>query len=200
LPPGPYRSLIDLPEGPYITNDIPGCPNKGDVLSGYDLLGTDGRDKLYGGEGEDFKVRGLGGSDELWGGFDKDYMDGGPGDDFLVGGTKPEESQDKSMDFLGGDEGNDVLRGGPGSDILHGGPGADSLWGADRNSEGHEDVLYGGDGNDQFDTLDGQPDKIYCGKGWDRYLADEGGDRYFANDVVDYVDSSCEKKGLPPVA
>ena len=66
---------IDLPHGPYITNDVPGCP-KGGLLSG-----TDGRDKLYGGNGVD-KVSGLGGSDELWGGFGGDYvMDGGPGND-----------------------------------------------------------------------------------------------------------------------
>jgi len=45
-------------------------------------------------------------------------------------------------------------------------------------------VFYGGDGNDIVDAADGQRDELYCGEGWDRYLADE----------VDYVDSSCEKK------
>ena len=33
---------------------------------------------------------------------------------------------------------------------------------------------------------DRQPDKIYCGKGKDRYYADK----------IDYVDSSCEKGKL----
>src|SRR5215216_2495430 len=38
----------------FITNDVPGCPNKGGLLSG-----TDGRDKLDGEDGVD-EVRGLG--------------------------------------------------------------------------------------------------------------------------------------------
>ena len=187
---------IDLPHGPYITNDVPGCP-KGGLLSG-----TDGRDKLYGGDGVD-KVSGLGGSDELWGGFGGDYiMDGGPGNDFLVGGTNHEDGHDKSTDYLLGktgndeligDRGDDLLWGGPGSDVLYGGPGADLLYGEgqfDTDPQGHhEDVIYGGDGNDQIDARDGQRDELYCGEGWDRYLADE----------IDYVSSSCEKKGLPPV-
>jgi hypothetical protein len=60
-------------------------------------------------------------------------------------------------------------------------------------------VFRSGDGNDQIDALGGQRDQLYCGEGWDRYMADEKGDRYM-NDAIDYVDSSCEKKGLPNVA
>jgi hypothetical protein len=50
------------PETIYITNDIPGCPNEGGVLSG-----TDKPDQLAGEDGED-EMRGLGGSDHLSGG------------------------------------------------------------------------------------------------------------------------------------
>jgi hypothetical protein len=46
-------------------------------------------------------------------------------------------------------------------------------------------VLYGGDGNDEFNASDGQRDELYCGKGKDTYFADE----------FDYVDRSCEEKG-----
>jgi len=56
---------------------------------------------------------------------------------------------------------------------------------------GGKDVIYGGPGDDtkldvasqgEFGT-DGQRDKLYCGKGKDRYVAPKR----------DYVDSSCEK-------
>jgi hypothetical protein len=64
-----------------------------------------------------------------------------------------------------------------------------------------EDVIYGGDGKDYLDGMDCPPveqhpncsgkveqrDALYCGEGWDRYLADN----------LDYVSSSCEKKELP---
>jgi hypothetical protein len=79
-------------------------------------------------------------------------------------------------------------------DVLCGGRGADLLCREvrfDPDPQGqHEDVIYGGDGNDQIDAAsDGQRDKLYCGEGWDRYLADK----------IDYVSSNCEKKGLPVV-
>jgi hypothetical protein len=62
------------------------------------------------------------------------------------------------------------------------------------DGDGGEDVLHSGDGNDSLNgiTLGVRPqrDKLYCGKGRDEYWAD----------MNDYVDSSCEKKGRPPVA
>jgi hypothetical protein len=156
--------------GSYVTNDVPGCP-KGGLLSG-----TDGPDILAGMDGDD-KIRGLG---------DQDVIEGGPGDDEIIG-----------------DRGNDVLSGGSGGDVIDGGLGADQLTGEgsgwNRPPGQHEDVFRSGDGNDQIDALDGQRDQLYCGEGWDRYMADEKGDRYM-NDAIDYVDSSCEKKGLPNVA
>jgi hypothetical protein len=173
------RAIV-LPDwGSVVTNDVPGCP-KGGLLSG-----TDRPDKLYGGDGYEDEVRGLGGSDELWGGFGKDYMFGGPGDDFLVGGTtNHEDDHDKSKDVLWGGSGNDILYGGRGADFLYG----EGQFDTDPQGQ-HEDVFYGGDGNDQFDAEDGQRDELYCGEGWDRYLADK----------FDHVSSSCEKKGLPAV-
>ncbi len=69
-----------------------------------------------------------------------------------------------------------MLYGGDGDDYLVGG------WG--------EDALYGGDGNDIVDALDyvAHPprDKLYCGGGWDKYMADQS----------DYVSSSCEEDTL----
>jgi hypothetical protein len=101
------------------------------------LVGTDKRDKLGGKEGEE-EVRGLGAADQIFGGVGKDVIYSGPGDDSL----------------LVGDDGDDVIYGGAGDDGMAEGKGAD--------------VIYGGDGNDTIVAFsDGQPDKLYCGKGKD---------------------------------
>ena len=101
----------------------------------------------------------------------------------LLSGTDKGDSLNgkKGDDEIHGLDGYDSLHGGEGNDVIYGGPG----WG-DLSGDDGEDVLYGGDGNDTLDgTLGGrQQDKLYCGEGRDRYLADEN----------DYVDSSCEKK------
>ena len=98
-------------------------------------------------------------------------------------------------DFLGGRDGEDRVRGLGGSDVIEGGPGSDILYGGpggDQFDDGKgDDVIYGGDGNDVLNVpVDGQRDKIYCGKGQDLYLAAKP-------DKLDYVDSSCENKGRP---
>jgi hypothetical protein len=67
--------------------------------------------------------------------------------------------------------------------VLYGGDGNDSL-GSEMGQDAREDVYYGEGGNDVILAKgDRQPDKLYCGKGKDRYVADK----------IDYVDSSCEK-------
>ena len=141
---------------------------------GGPLTGFDDSEELHGMVGDD-EIRGLG---------DQDALYGGPGDDLLVGGPDREEGRYK---------GNDVLWGGSGSDILHGGAGDDNLFGENQANPDpggkHEDVFRGGDGKDLLEALDGQRDELYCGEGLDHYVADE----------VDYVNSSCEKKGFPAV-
>jgi hypothetical protein len=141
---------IDKLHGPYLTNDVPGCPNGG-LLSG-----TDKPDRLAGEQGED-EVRGLGAADRLTGGHGPDVIYGGPGDD-------------TSENVLHGESGRDELNGAEGDDLLYGGAGDDVLWGA-----GGEDVLYGEDGRDHVDgTSDGgERDKLYCGEGKDEYVADK---------------------------
>jgi hypothetical protein len=124
------------------TNDLPGCP-KGGLLSG-----TDKRDKLDGGEGDD-EVRGLGGRDILAGGKGNDVVYGGPGSDDL---DDPDEGDDV---FYGGD-GGDGMGAGEGEDVLYGGDGDDVLTAA--HSPGQ---------------LDRQRDKLYCGEGKDLYYADK---------------------------
>jgi hypothetical protein len=150
----------------FTTNDLPGCPkDKGGLLSG-----TDKPDKLNGLDGDD-EIRGLAGPDFIVGGAGNDVIYAGPGDD---------EGKGKYYDRnVMGNRGDDVLYGGDGNDTL----------GSDIGQDVGEDVYYGGDGNDWFYAHDGQRDKLYCGKGKDRYIAEK----------IDYVDSSCEKKMLAPV-
>jgi len=127
-----------------------------DCPKGGLLLGTDERDKLDGREHGD-EIRGLGAKDQIFGGVGDDVIYGGPGDDSL----------------LYGDKGNDVTYGGDGDEgELLDGKGAD--------------VIYGGEGNDSIAAFsDGQPDKLYCGK---------GNDEYHAAEKIDHLSSSCEKK------
>jgi hypothetical protein len=150
----------------FTTNDLPGCPkDKGGLLSG-----TDKPDKLNGLDGDD-EIRGLAGPDFIVGGVGNDVIYAGPGDD---------EGKGKYYDRnVMGNRGDGVLYGGDGNDTL----------GSDIGQDVGEDVYYGGDGNDWFYAHDGQRDKLYCGKGKDRYIAEK----------IDYVDSSCEKKMLAPV-
>jgi Ca2+-binding RTX toxin-like protein len=83
--------------------------------------------------------------------------------------------------LLSGTDNTDNLAGRGGDDEIHGLGAEDYLIGGLGN-----DVIYGGPGNDVglLGGGDGQRDKLYCGKGRDKYTADK----------VDYVDSSCEKK------
>jgi hypothetical protein len=97
------------------------------------------------------------------------------------------------VDELAGKKGENEVRGLGGKDEILGGNRSDVLYGGDGNDyllpgKG-EDVMYGGDGNDFLDDdiSDGQRDKLYCGKGRDKYWATKS----------DYVDSSCEKKIKP---
>jgi hypothetical protein len=165
----------------YLTNDLPGCPNKGGLLSAQ--LPQTGRNKVpipkYGllrGQKGDDEIRGSNPTgDEIYGGDGNDVMYGFSGGDWIVG-----------------DNGDDVIHGGDGSDyFLSGSKGDDVIYGGDGNDEvlddQGEDVLYGGDGNDHLDAElpnDGGRDKLYCGAGRDTYEADPNA----------YVDSSCEMK------
>ena len=84
-----------------------------------------------------------------------------------------------------GDRSNDVLYVGPGRDDMNDNDGGD---GDDFGLDGGpgEDVLYGGAGHEYLGGADGQRDKLYCGKGKDKYEAD----------TIDYVSSNCEEGKL----
>ena len=115
-------------------------------------------------------------------------LPGCPKDGLLLGteGSDRTLSRKPARPGLYGGDGDDTIRGlggsdeishGYGDDVVYGGDGDDHVWPDSGN-----DVIYGGDGNDDLDSHDDGGDKLYCGAGRDKYIADKN----------DYVDSSCE--------
>lgn len=141
-----------------------GDPDGDRIDAGDNLVGNDddvvsagaGDDVIYGGLGGD-SIHADEGDDTVHGGVGLDRLFGGIGNDSLFGGD--------DADKLSGDDGDDSLQGGEGSDSLHGGLGADTLTGghgSDQMLGGHDrdlffggigDYIDGGEGGDDFDTL-----------------------------------------------
>jgi RTX calcium-binding nonapeptide repeat (4 copies) len=112
----------------YLTNDVPGCPNKGGRFYGSPSCGC----TLDGKKGDD-EIEGSSVSEELL---------GGPGNDFLTG--------QKDDDVLYGGDGDDYLVGGWSEDAIYGGDGndtADSLYDVAHSPR---DELYCGGGWDKY--------------------------------------------------
>ena len=111
-----------------------GLPDNLDIPDDIDLVPNNGMDIVNGGDGND-TIFGADDDDTLNGDAGDDYIDGGIDDDTITGGT-----------------GNDTIIGGEGSDNMSGGDDEDTfLVGAD---EGDGDVIDGGSGGVDFDTLD----------------------------------------------
>ena len=110
-----------------------------DAFTGNDVLdGGEGNDTLLGNDGDDIITGGEGG-DALIGGDGIDDIAGGDGDDFILAGA-----------------GADVATGGAGNDTLSSGGGGDELFGDDDRDTFYGtpgDVVVGGEGGDDFDTL-----------------------------------------------
>jgi hypothetical protein len=81
-------------------------------------------------------------------------------------------------DVLRGLGGPDTILGGAGDDLLDGGTGNDTLVGGRGR-----DVLYGRAGNDVLSVRDGRRDRVSCGAGRDRVIADR----------LDTVARDCER-------
>ena len=82
------------------------------------VVGTDGKDTLFGGSGND-GILGLGGSDTITAGGGADTVCGGDGNDTISGQA--------GNDILHGEKGDDTLDGGTETDLCDGGPGKDTL-------------------------------------------------------------------------
>ena len=152
------------------------------ALRGEDnLLGGRGKDWLFGGNerrdygGEKNLVGGLG-NDGVVGGLDSDTLMGGTGSDFVLG--------DHSPDRVMGNKGRDLVEGGRGADRLIGGDSTDILI-SGPIEERVTNTLSGGAGDDIFvvDNVPASKDRVSCGRGFDRVIADR----------KDVVAADCEK-------
>jgi Ca2+-binding RTX toxin-like protein len=134
------------------------------------LIGTEFRNRIEGGAGDDIVTGGDdpdlilagAGDDIVEGGRGEDVIFGEAGDDYITGGD--------NADYIDGGDGNDVLRGRSGNDTIRGNNGNDSI-------AGHraKDVVYGDLGNDIIVGGD-DDDKLYGGGGDDIVLGDTGND------------------------
>jgi hypothetical protein len=142
------------------------------------LVGTNGRDFLDGGRGDD-TIYGKGGNDRplpfrfgLVGGFGDDTIDGGGGDDHIAG-YELGRARDRGEDTMTGGSGRDVLDGGRGADTISGEGGPDLLMDGE-NKGGPTDTLDGGTGNDILAPRN-EPagrDIVDCGEGTDTAYVD----------------------------
>jgi Ca2+-binding RTX toxin-like protein len=101
---------------------------------GPDLVPNNGMDVVSGGDG----------NDTIFGADDDDILSGDAGDDYIDGGFDD--------DVISGGTGNDTIVGGQGVDDLSGGDDRDTFIVSDGD-EAIGDVIDGGDGGDDFDTL-----------------------------------------------
>ena len=100
-----------------------------------DLVTDNGRDVIFGGFG----------NDTIYGLDDDDTIDGGADDDFIDAGIDDDE--------VTGQGGNDTIIGGQGADTLSG-QGDRDLFIINAAGHGIGDQIDGGEGGDDFDTLD----------------------------------------------
>jgi Ca2+-binding RTX toxin-like protein len=148
------------------------------------IFALGGKDELLGGPGGDLV---LGGSEESASAGDKNLR-GGSGNDFVAGGLGPDHvAGDAGNDLVSGDASTDVLEGNSGNDLLIDGPLiTDDAWNVeDVLREGSKDTLSGGAGDDWIDAKNAPAfgDRVTCGEGLDRVLADS----------KDEVAGDCEK-------
>jgi Ca2+-binding RTX toxin-like protein len=191
-PPPPVVPPPPPPPPPVIKRAQPGCAGiVGRVFVGTKSNnvrnGTNAIDIMFGQSGND-SLRGAGGADCLYGEEGNDLLRGGSGADRLFGGTGKDRIEGLSgNDTLSGSFGNDRLNGGTGNDRVTAGAGNDNL--IDRRGS---DRFSGGSGKDVIDSRDStasdrrKRDRILCGPGKDRVLADP----------ADIVAKDCEKSGV----
>jgi len=145
------------------------------VASGVALainkIGTNGPDTLMGTNGND-NLLGLGGNDDIFGLKGRDNLLGGPGKDWVIAGGFEDQSAEGDKNLEGG-PGNDGILAGQGSDNVLAGGGNDEIIDGDFREFSHDNIS-GGAGNDAFFVWHKPAfkDKIVCGAGFDRVLAD----------------------------
>jgi Ca2+-binding RTX toxin-like protein len=134
------------------------------------LYGNNGNDALLGGEGHDWLI-GAKGNDLLWAGNGVDYVDAGAGNDIIIANDDDGHLLDlfEKARFPGGGEGSrDYIDAGAGDDLVLG---------------THEDVVYGGSGNDRIEISDCTDSfgsgNAYAGNGDDTIIGSDYGEWIF---------------------
>ncbi len=184
---GVGNDVIDALAGDDCIDLGPG-EDRGEGGTGNDLVvGGLGVDRASGSAGND-RLRGGGGNDRLLGGAGADNLLGGTGRDRLSGGTGDDRLHGQAAsDRISGSGGRDRVNGGASGDRISGGAGADSIRGdagRDRISGGgSRDTLRGNSGADRISARDRRRDRISCGSGRDRVVADR----------IDKVARDCER-------
>ena len=130
------------------------------------FVGSSARDRIVGSQFGD-RISGARGGDRIAARAGADCVSGNRGGDRLAG--------EGGRDRVSGNSGNDRLSGGPGPDRLFGGSGRDLL-----RAGGGNNRLFGGGGNDGIRARNDRVDRIRCGAGNDRVVADRN-DRVAAN-------------------
>ncbi|GAB6110262.1 cadherin-like domain-containing protein [Desulfomicrobium salsuginis] len=149
---------------------------EGDILTGIeDVNGSAYADSILGNTAINV-LYGYGGNDTIFAGNGNDTVHGGDGDDFIDGGGHADE--------LFGDSGNDTIYGGDSIDTLFGGAGDDVLYGhrSDGGSDGNQDLLLGGTGNDTLVSLSTVRSKLIGCQGADRIMG--GGIDYVSYELT----------------
>lgn len=179
-----------------------------DAGQGYDtVFGGGGDDLIYGGLDMDTLYGGAG-DDTLFGGADHDRLYGDEGNDYLYGGEGDEVLYGGAgNDLLDGGAGDDTLKGGEGDDILIGGEGIDYLAGGDDRDlfyAGAGDVVYGGEGGDDRDTLDltgigpyrlENLTRDFNGNGWDGIVVLLGADGQPTGEQISFYEIESIRHG-----
>jgi Ca2+-binding RTX toxin-like protein len=130
--------------------------------------GTDGSDRVFGGND----------NDTFWGGLGRDFIEGNGGDDVALGGLGDDIETDLSgADVMKGGPGNDAIDGGIGDDIFMGGSDQDFINGGANDNETFagpgDDFVIAGQGADAV-FGDGGDDWIEGGSGQDLLQGDHG--------------------------
>ncbi|OSQ44270.1 hypothetical protein TALK_19145, partial [Thalassospira alkalitolerans] len=120
---------------------------------GQTVIGTNGRDEITTGDGDDYisgrndkdTISSGAGDDTIYGGSGRDTINAGAGDDYIDGGSW--------NDSIFGGTGDDTIMGGSGADTLDGGEGTDTLYGGSSDDiliGSGDDKLYGEGNNDEI--------------------------------------------------
>ncbi|MGE4440458.1 MAG: cadherin-like domain-containing protein [Desulfomicrobium sp.] len=136
----------------------------GDILTGIECVNGSAYGDSILGNTVDNVIFSYGGNDTVFAGNGYDTVNGGDGEDSIDGGGRADE--------LYGGGGNDTVYGGDWIDTLFGGAGDDVLYGhrSDGGSDGDQDLLMGGTGNDTLVSLSTDRSTLIGCQGADRIM------------------------------